>query len=157
MTENSSQRRFVLRAALIIPLFFAATGAARAQSGPFQFYSLPPCRVVDTRWANSTTGGPSLGPNSTRSFPIRGNCGVPTTAKAAAINVTVANPTAASYLTLWPSGTSRPTVSTINFDSSDWAVANGAIVPLSTGTNDLSIFNAAGTVNVILDVTGYYQ
>ena len=157
MTTMNTPARFAARVAGIITLLACSAGAAYAQSGPLQFYSVSPCRVVDTRKVNGPTGGPVLGPNSSRSFPVRGNCGVPSTAKAVSVNVTVANPTAASYLTLWPSGTAQPTVSTINFDASDWAVANGAILPLSTNTNDLSVFNAAGTVNLILDVNGYYQ
>jgi hypothetical protein len=48
-------------------------------------------------------------------------------------------------------------VSTINFTSSDPALANGAIVGVSTATTDLSVYNNFGSVHVILDVTGYFQ
>ncbi len=131
--------------------------SAAAQTGPYQFFAVAPCRVVDTRNPTSTNGGPILGTGTQRNFAIRGNCGVPTTAKAVSLNVTVTAATSGSFLTLWPSGGTRPVVSTINFTQNDAALANGAIVGLSTSSTDLSVFNSSGNVHVILDVTGYFQ
>jgi len=131
--------------------------SAAAQTGPYQFFAVAPCRVVDTRNPVSTNGGPIFSTGTQRNFAIRGNCGVPTTAKAVSLNVTVTSATAASFLTLWPSGSARPVVSTINFSQTDPALANGAIVGLSTSASDLSVFNSDGNVHVILDVTGYFQ
>ena len=95
--------------------------------------------------------------NGTRDFAIRGNCDVPTTAKAVSLNVTIASPSQASFLVLWPSGTTQPSVSSINFAPTDGSLANGVIVGLSTATQDLSVNNNYGTVHVILDVNGYFQ
>jgi hypothetical protein len=55
------------------------------------------------------------------------------------------------------SGATRPGVSTINFTQNDPALANGAIVGVSTNASDLSVYNSGGNVHVILDVTGYFQ
>ena len=63
----------------------------RAQTGPLQYFAVTPCRVVDTRNANGTNGGPILTENSQRDFRIRGNCGIPTTANYL-IMVTIAAP-----------------------------------------------------------------
>jgi hypothetical protein len=145
--------KFVL---LTIAGLMSAISAA-AQTGPYQFFAVAPCRVVDTRNPNSTNGGPIFNTGTQRNFAIRGNCGVPATAKAVSLNVTVTAATSASFLTLWPSGSARPGVSTINFTQSDPALANGAIVGLSTSASDLSVFNSDGNVHVILDVTGYFQ
>ena len=134
---------------------FAST--ALAQNGPFQYYPLTPCRVVDTRGANSTNGGPVFGSNTTRNFQMRGFCGVPTSAKAVSLNVTVTQATQPSYLTVWPSGLTQPIVSMINFEATDPALANGIIVGLSSNTQDLSVYNSSGNVHVIVDVTGYFQ
>lgn len=134
----------------------AATSAI-AQTGPYQFYAVAPCRVVDTRNPVSTNGGPIFGQGTTRSFAIRGNCGVPAAAKAVSLNVTITGATTSSFLTLWPSGGARPNVSTIDFAQTDVALANGAIVGLSTSASDLSVFNVDGNVHVIIDVTGYFQ
>lgn len=143
-------------------LFLSVVGlllptSASAQSGPYSFYAVNPCRVVDTRNPNSTNGGPAFGPSVQRDFAVKGQCGVPTTAKAVSLNVTVVSPTTGSFLTLWPSGSSRPVVSTINFTQNDPSLANGAIVGLAATSPDLSVFNSSGNVHVILDVTGYFQ
>ena len=149
-------KRIFVRAFFAIVLFAGVVVDVRAQSGPYQYYSLTPCRVVDTRNAPGTNGGPSLG-TTPRNFQVRGQCSVPVTAHAISVNITVTNATASSWLTIWPSGSAQPFVSTINFDSTMPAVANGAIVGLSSNTNDLSVANAVGSVNVIVDVTGYFQ
>lgn len=143
-------------AAFIITALAICAPTCEAQSGPYSYYTLTPCRAVDTRNPAGVNGGPALTTTS-RSFAIRGNCGVPSTAKAISMNVTVTNATTSSWLTIWPSGQPEPFVSTINFDSSFAALANGALVGLSTSTTDLTVHNAIGNVNVIIDVTGYYQ
>ena len=153
MTSFVRITRLSFLAAVAMTLF---AGNAFAD-GPFQFYPITPCRIADTRNANGLNGGPILQAGVTRDFQVRGRCGVPSTAKAAALNVTIVNPTNFSWLTLWPSGTPLPGISTINFTGGDPPTANGAITPLSTNSNDLAVMNAAGTVHVILDVTGYFQ
>jgi hypothetical protein len=144
-------------------VFAAALGLApelAAQNGPYQFHALTPCRIVDTRKPVGPTGGPVLQSEVVRSFPIRTNCGVPVTANAVALNVTVTQPTNFGHLTLFPSGSAVPVVSTLNWNPGEPALANGAIVPLSTNANDLSLrpfLLSNGTVHVILDVTGYFD
>jgi hypothetical protein len=114
--------------------------------------------VVDTRNANSTNGGPIVASGATRSFAIRGTCGVPTSAKAVSLNLAVTGMTASGYVTLWPSGQTQPVVSSINFSATDPALANGAIVGLSANAQDLSAFNGCNSsIHMIIDVTGYFQ
>ena len=48
------------------------------------FHTLAPCRVFDTRNPNGTYGGPALFAGQTRSWVVRGRCGVPATAKSIA-------------------------------------------------------------------------
>lgn len=148
-------RRLIQLSLLVSALI--VTDRAFAQSGPFQYYPLSPCRLVDTRGATSTNGGPGFTTDSSRNFTVRGLCGVPTTAKAVSLNVTVTQATAPSWLAVWPSGGTRPNVSMINFESSDPALANGIIVGVSTNAQDLSVYNNFGSVHVIIDVTGYFQ
>lgn len=145
---------------LCLSALIAIAPAPVAADGPFQFHSLTPCRIVDTRNANGPTGGPALQSGATRSFPIQGQCGVPTGAEAATLNVTVVSPTGGGHLTLFPSGIAVPLVSTLNFNAGEPALANGAIVPLSNNANDLSaqpVVIGNGTVHMIIDVTGYFQ
>jgi hypothetical protein len=94
-----------------------------------------------------------------RQFTIKGGtCAIPADARAVALNVTVTQASASTWLALYPSGIAWPGVSTINFSPNQWALANGAIVPLAEGTyNDISALVSQGTVHMILDVTGYFK
>ena len=83
---------------------------------------------------------------------------MPATAKAVSLNLALTGMTAQGYVTLWPSNLSQPVVSSINFSGSESALANGAIVGLSTNTQDLSAYNGSNsTLHIIIDVTGYFQ
>lgn len=158
MGKQKATRRALFGALAFVAGTALLPAIAQAQSGPFQYFALTPCRVADTRNPNGVNGGPVVvGNGGARNFRIQGNCGVPTGAAAVTLNVTIAGPSGSGFLTLWPSGGAQPLVSTINFTTADAALANGAIVPLSTNTDDLSIFyGGSGTVHVILDVTGYF-
>jgi hypothetical protein len=149
----------LVRPLLILAAASLMTASTASAIGPLSFYSVTPCRIVDTRNATGLTGGPALAPFQTRSFPIKGACGIPSDAKAAILNVTVAAPTDGGYLTLWPNdGSPMPVVSTLNWSPGDNALANGAIVPLGAGSLDLTVFHGgAGSVHLILDVTGYFK
>jgi hypothetical protein len=70
------------------------------------------------------------------------------------LNVIAVNPSAASFLTVWPTGSSIPAVSNLVFPAQT-TIANRVIVPL--GTNDeVSIYNNAGRSDVIVDLDGYF-
>ena len=74
-----------------------------------------------------------------------------------AINVAITQPTTSSHLIIWPSDQTKPTASSINFDQTDFARANGVIVGVSTLAQDLSVLNRFGTVHVVIDVTGFFK
>jgi len=122
-----------------------------------QFVTLPPCRVVDTRGANGTFGGPPLQGNQARSFPLAEGdnpCGIPANAVAYSLNVTVVPPGRLSYLTIWPTGQGQPIVSTLN--SPDGRTkANAAIIPAGTSNGSVSVF-VTNPTNVLLDINGYF-
>ncbi len=128
--------------------------AVNPQSNPLQFVPLAePCRAVDTR-PEKGGGGPIQG-GTFQNLPIQqeGNCNIPTSAAAYAVNVSVVPQEPLGYLTVWPSGQPRPLVSTLN--SLDGRIkANAAIVP--AGTNGYISVYATNTTNVILDVNGYF-
>jgi hypothetical protein len=120
------------------------------------FYTLTPCRILDTRLDPGPLGGPALAAGSTRVFPIWNQCNVPPTAKSVSVNITVTQPTSAGHLILFPGGT-PPGVSAINFRAGQTR-ANNAIVPLSgTGTISVADGQGSGTTHFILDVNGYFQ
>ena len=134
--------------------------------GPFHYYTVTPCRLVDTRGPNGPSGGPILvSPTATdRAFPVQGHCGVPIGAKAVSVNLVAVLPTGPGYFTLYPSGIARPFVASLNYDGGEFAVPNGAIVPLGAYATypeaDLTLFvyvGPTGTAHMVLDVTGYFQ
>jgi probable HAF family extracellular repeat protein len=134
---------------------FLATPGSGPQ--PLQFVPSLPCRVVDTRNPNGEFGGPAISGGTSRSFPIsQGGCDIPTTAAAYSLNVTLVpiQHEPVGYLTIWPTGQNRPTVSTMN--SLDGRIkANAAIVPGGTG-GAVSVY-VTNTTNVVLDIDGYFE
>jgi hypothetical protein len=144
---------------------FLAASAAKA-AGPLQFYSVTPCRLLDTRDPVGVTGGPAVANQATRSFAVYGanarNCGIDSQAQAVSLNVTVASPTYFGHLTIWPYNTTKPLVSTLNFNGGEPAIANGAIVPLTVNPSfqiSASPFlgGTGGAVHLIVDITGYFK
>lgn len=122
------------------------------------FYTLPPCRVLDTRNANGAYGGPSLSPSATRTVAFAGRCGIPATARAVSMNVTVIPAQQSGFLTLYPSSISRPNTTTISFSNSKVRANNAVIGVASGGSASLNVYNG-GTqaVHFIIDVNGYFQ
>jgi streptogramin lyase len=122
------------------------------------FYTVTPCRVIDTRSPAASYGGPALLSEATRVFSMAGQCGIPSGVTAIAVNITVTQPTnGPGFLTLFPAGAARPLTSAINFRAGQTR-ANNAILPLS-GSGGLSVYCQlrGGTTHFILDVTGYFQ
>jgi hypothetical protein len=112
-----------------------------------RLYTVDPCRIFDTRL---TSGAKPL--NGAKTIPIVGNCNIPSGATAVVMNATVVPIDPLGYLSLWPSGTAQPLVSTLN--ANDKAVtSNMAIVPLANGAVDAFTTSAS---HLILDVTGYF-
>lgn len=136
----------------------AVSAACRPGPGPATaFYTLPPCRLVDTRDPIGPSGGPTLQPNAQRTFVLAGACGIPATARALALNVTVVAPTAAGNLRLYPADQPTPNASAINFAPGQIR-ANSAVTTISGDAGAVTVeSDTMGTVDLILDVTGYFQ
>lgn len=133
---------------------YTATFQLSETSGPTDLYTLEPCRLVDTRTA---ADGPELAAGETRTFQLTGTCGVPATAKALAVNVTVFNPTAPGHLRINPAGTLTTSTSAINF-APGLNRANNAQLALSPeGEVEVSCRMPSGSVHFLIDVTGYYE
>jgi hypothetical protein len=124
---------------------------------PRRFRTVPPCRLVDSRDLDGPRGGPRLAAREEREFRVAGRCEIPATARELSLNVTVTQPTAPGYLSLYPAGNPEPPTSNINFATNETR-ANNAIVALG----DLESLTvraglASGFVHVILDVNGYFE
>ncbi len=122
------------------------------------FYTVTPCRVIDTRNPNGPLGGPVLGASAQRTFDVTGSCGIPNGAQAISVNVTVSGPSAGGSLAFYPGNAFPLGTSTIGF-SAGQTRANNAIIKLATdGSGTLGVQNAAnGTTHVVVDVNGYFM
>ena len=115
--------------------------------------------MVDTRDAAGPSGGPALVAGAIRSFPVTGGiCGIPSTAIAVSVNLTVVQPAAQGHLILYPGDAAGPPlVSNINF-TPGVTRANNAVVLLATNGGTINVKNgSAGAVHFVLDVNGYFQ
>lgn len=124
----------------------------------FDLYIMVPCRLLDTRLPNGPSGGPALGSGVPRTFQATGACGIPSTAKAIAVNVTVTQGTASGSLRIYPDGDPIPNTTVMNFIA-DQARANNAILPLGPtgGFQALATLFPGGSVHFVVDVTGYFD
>jgi cyclophilin family peptidyl-prolyl cis-trans isomerase len=77
---------------------------------------------------------------------------IPTNISAAALNVTVVNPEAAGFITVYPCDVTRPNASNVNFVS-DQVVANGVVAPVST-SGQVCLFSSVPT-DIIVDLAGW--
>jgi len=129
-------------------------------SGPptgLSFYTVTPCRLFDTRNPAGPLAGPALVAGANRTLTAAGQCGIPATARALSLNVTVTQPGAAGDLRFFPGGSAVPLVSSINYRAGQ-SRANSAVAVLGAA-GDLTVLcdQGAGTVQLILDVNGYFQ
>jgi alpha-tubulin suppressor-like RCC1 family protein len=117
-----------------------ATGAGS------KFTVLAPNRVLDTRWQTP------LGPGGTWTLDLRNS--VPASATAVTFNLTATEPTASTFVTAWPTGTTRPTASNLNVVAGETR-PNQVTVALGANRR-LSLYNNSGTIELLADLTGFY-
>jgi hypothetical protein len=110
-----------------------------------RFYSMVPCRALDTRMGDGPLSGAAI-------YDIGTACGIPSSAQALVVNATVVPKGPLGYLTLWPADRVQPLVSTLNA-LDGFVTSNMAIVPVTD--NRIGAF-ASGTTDLILDVSGYF-
>jgi PKD repeat protein len=138
--------------------FVPAADAITVSANPARsFYTLTPCRVIDTRNATGAYGGPALAAGATRNFTLTGQCGIPAAAKAVSINVTITGPTGDGDLRLFAVGSPNLGADTIDFRAGQTR-ANNAVLELgASGNISVACEIPSGTVQLILDVNGYLQ
>ena len=130
-------------------------------SSPSSFTGVTPKRLVDTR---DGTGGQQgqLTPPAQLSVAVHGaavsvagtTISIPTTATAAAFNVTIVNPQGAGFATVWPCSVERPLASNLNFAAGD-VVANNVVAPIDS--NGEVCFYTNVPSDIIVDIAGYFS
>jgi hypothetical protein len=113
-----------------------------------------PQRLVDTR----SNGGPIAG-GGARCFTLAGLAGIPANATGVVLNATAVGYGTDGWVSVYPTGADGSSTSTLNFDVSEYAMANGTVVGLGFGGQVCvsigTLGPVAGGANVILDVVGY--
>jgi hypothetical protein len=114
------------------------------------YHALPPARILDTR-----SGGP-VAAGATVLQTVTGVGGVPATGVSAVVlNVTVTQPTAPSFLTVYPNGAARPPTANLTFVA-DQTVPNLVVAEVGVD-GKVAVHNGAGSAHVIVDVVGWYS
>ena len=126
------------------------------------FVPITPCRLLDTRVGAENVGNRStpLATDEAALFQVtgtNGNCTIPATATGIATNATAVNPTASSYVTFYPADANpRPKASNLNVVAGAAPTPNQVTVGLSAA-GAIGIYNLGGTVDIVVDIVGYYQ
>jgi hypothetical protein len=125
------------------------------------FVPITPCRLIDTRPAPDHIGSIStFGPTQAQTVTINvhtGSCSEAIALAAAEgleLNVTAIGATAPTFITMWPFGTGKPLASSLNPSPGEPPTPNAVTVGLNQ--NSFEVYNQAGNVDLIIDVTGYY-
>jgi len=122
------------------------------------FVPISPCRLIDTRPAPDRVGSQdSFGVNDTRTLQARGSngqCTIPDDAVGLSLNVTAVSASTLTFLTIWPDGP-RPLASSLNPAPGEPPTPNAVATDLSAA-GSFNVYNLTGSVNVIVDINGYY-
>lgn len=126
--------------------------SSSATAVPTTYTPATPKALLDT--AAKGGGGP-LGPASTRTLTVTGIAGIPAGAKWVWLDVTVSSTTAASYLTLYATGSSRPSLPSLSWTSGE-TLSEFVQVPVSHA-GSITLYNSAGKANVIVSAVGSFS
>ncbi|MFK7919550.1 MAG: DUF5074 domain-containing protein [Ilumatobacter sp.] len=162
------QKRVVVSGALAVAAASTFIGVQLASGSTAAsetvFVPVAPCRLVDTRPGDLNVGpvAVQIGAGQDATFTAWGTgdanslCDIPATATAIATNTTAVRPTARTFVTLYPADVANPGTSNLNVTAGATPTPNAANVPLSSD-GKFNVFNNAGSVDIIVDVNGYFQ
>ncbi|MGZ7023529.1 MAG: hypothetical protein ACXVJ3_20010 [Ilumatobacteraceae bacterium] len=135
------------------------TASASAPPGASSFVPITPCRLFDTR-PDTAVGARNtpLGAQATFTATVwgsNGHCQIPSGATGVSMNVVAVNPTAASFLTVFPADQPQPLASSLDWVARQPPTPNAVTVALSAD-GKVSFYNNDGNVDLAADVVGYY-
>ncbi|MEP6939797.1 MAG: PQQ-binding-like beta-propeller repeat protein [Rudaea sp.] len=141
-----------------------SSGACAAQfhltNNATKFAPLQPARLLETRFGRPSAdglfdGGGPVASGATLDLSVLNRGGVPATGVAAvALNVIVTNPSGTGFVTVWPSGSTRPVASSLNFVPGQTVA--GLVIAKVGANGAVSLFNSAGNSDLIADVVGWF-
>jgi hypothetical protein len=129
--------------------YFAGSGSV--------FVPVPNTRVLDSR--PETKVGPlgRWGPRQLQVLKLVGRATIPAGAVGVVLNVTGVNQTRDTFLSVTPKGAAAvAATSNVNLRGGGPPLPNAVTVGLSP-SGEIGIYNHAGTIDVVVDVVGYYM
>ncbi len=148
----------------------AATGAvvtARTASlQEMRFYSVTPCRLVDTRNPAGPLGGPILTSGQVRNFPLlSSSCtGIPASARALSVNLTLVTPVTAGSVVTYPGDAPTPGINSVSVEAAQVRASNTILLLALGGNGSANVLptfapngSNPGKVHFLIDVNGYFQ
>jgi RHS repeat-associated protein len=143
----------------LVGILLPALPAAAADAGPTGYQPIVPARIFETRAAQPTIDGRFAGSGKidagqSRSFDVLGRGGIPISGVGSVVfELTAVRPSAPTALTVFPAGTPRPSAPSIS--TGTVTITNTVVTPLGTGSQ-VTVFNAAGSVDAVVDVVGWF-
>jgi hypothetical protein len=150
----------VFAIALIAVFVFRAWPVGAAPGDETTFVPITPCRLIDTRTGPDHIGDvTTFGPDheqrvrlpDDRCTDVGANGLVPSGLE---LNVTAVGATAPTFITIWPVLPPRPLASSLNPVPGEPPTPNAVTVKLLA--NQFAVYNLAGSVDLVIDVTGFY-
>ena len=122
------------------------------------YKSLNPARMLETRDGLSTfdaqfNGLGAIPAATVTEVKVTGRGGVPASAATVVLNVTVTEPAAAGYVTIYPCGIEPPLASNLNYVGGQ-TVANATVVKVGANGN-VCVYNSQKT-HLVIDASGYF-
>ena len=132
----------VAAADLIVDVVGYFTDSTNLSATGMTFVPLSPSRIFDTRSNSGFQGqGETLAPGATINVIVANQGGLPQSiTKVAVANITATNTNGLGYLVVYPSGTTKPDTSTLNWSGPGESVANSAAVTLGSN-GEITITN----------------
>ncbi len=121
-------------------------------TGALPFVAVTPCRQYDSRNTSA------LADNTPRTISLSGApCGIPSSAGAVSVNITVFSIAGATGNGVFKVGVSSPPASAwINYPPSESQRANAGVVSVGSGNIVVQVNQGGGSVQFTVDVNGYY-
>ncbi|MGB3442292.1 MAG: GH25 family lysozyme [Actinophytocola sp.] len=124
----------------------ALAALATKASEPSGYTAIAPARVLDTR---TSTG--ALGARASVTVDLSSR--LPATATAAVLNVT-GIATSGTFVTVWPTGATRPNASNLNLVAGD--IRPNLVTVQLNADRKVQLYNNSGSTHLLADLAGWY-
>jgi N-acetylneuraminic acid mutarotase len=119
---------------------------------PSSFFTVPPCRVFDSRT------GPWLVSGVERTIAVAGSCRIPAGASAAAVNLTAVGASGDGSLGAYATAGQPTGLGIVNFKAGQIRADNAVVLLSSSGALTLqAVVGQSGITDALVDVVGFFQ